>query len=59
MRPSRPVQHVRSQRVPFGYTRMIEVAGEIALHADALHHTSRSMIVGSGERNDFLQLQQY
>jgi hypothetical protein len=33
---------------------MIEISGEIAPHADALHHSARPLIAGSGKRNDFL-----
>jgi hypothetical protein len=52
--PPLSIKHVPPQCVPFGYPGMIEISGEVALHADALHHSARPLITGSGKGNNFL-----
>src|SRR5580704_17130976 len=51
------VQHVAAQFVAGGYAGMVEIAVEIAPHAEPFHHAARGRVDRGGVGNDFPQSQ--
>ena len=52
-----PVQDVFAQPVPGWESRMREVPGDVALHAETFHDRARAAVGRNRERNDLVEIE--